>query len=52
VKEGFFAQAQSAPVLQESMPVYLSGGFILAVLLAWVVVPPVLGYLSFEKQDL
>ena len=52
VKEGFFAQAQSAPVLQESMPIYLSGGFILAVLLAWVVVPPVLGYLSFQKQDL
>jgi ABC-2 type transport system permease protein len=52
VKEGFFAQAQAAPVLQESLPVYLTGPFILAVLLAWVVVPPVLGYLSFRDQDL
>ena len=52
VKEGFFAQAQAAPVLQESMPVYLSGGFIFAVLLGWIVVPPLLGYWSFRDQDL
>jgi ABC-2 type transport system permease protein len=52
VKEGFFAQAQAAPVLQESLPVYLSGPFIFAVLIGWVVVPPLLGYWSFRDQDL
>ncbi len=52
VKEGFFTQAQAAPVLQESLPVYLTGPFIFAILLAWVVVPPVLGYWSFRDQDL
>jgi ABC-2 type transport system permease protein len=52
VKEGFFTQAQAAPVLQESLPVYLTGPFIFAVLLAWIVVPPVLGYWSFRDQDL
>ncbi|WP_318567752.1 ABC transporter permease [Salinigranum marinum] len=52
VKEGFFAQAQAAPVLQESLPVYLTGSFIFAVLLAWIVVPPLLGYWSFRDRDL
>jgi ABC-2 type transport system permease protein len=32
--------------------VYLSGGFIFAVLLGWIVVPPLLGYWSFRDQDL
>lgn len=52
VKEGFFTQAQAAPVLQEGLPFYLTGPFIFAVLLAWIVVPPLLGYWSFRDQDL
>jgi ABC-2 type transport system permease protein len=43
---------QAQQVLQESVPVYLSGPFIFAILLAWVVVPPVLGYWSFRDRDL
>jgi ABC-2 type transport system permease protein len=52
VKEGFFTQAQAQPVLQESLPLYLTAPFLFAVLLAWIVVPPVLGYWSFRDQDL
>ncbi|MGM0592197.1 MAG: ABC transporter permease [Halobacteriota archaeon] len=52
VKAGFFEQMTAAPVLQESMPVYLSTGVILLILLAWIVVPPVLGYRTFRDADL
>ncbi|WP_152039446.1 ABC transporter permease [Salinigranum salinum] len=52
VKEGLFTQMQAQQVLQEGVPVYLSGPFIFAVLLAWIVVPPVLGYWGFRDQDL
>jgi ABC-2 type transport system permease protein len=52
VKEGFFTQAQAAPVLQEGLPFYLTGPFLFAVLLAWIAVPPLLGYWSFRDQDL
>jgi ABC-2 type transport system permease protein len=34
------------------VPWYFSNGFLLAVLLAWLVVPPLLGYLVFREQDL
>ncbi|MFC7205112.1 ABC transporter permease [Haloferax namakaokahaiae] len=40
------------PIFSESLPFYFSGGFILAILLAWIIVPPLLGYRSFEKSDL
>ncbi|UVE51165.1 ABC transporter permease [Haloferax larsenii] len=40
------------PILKESIPVYLSGPFILVVLLAWIAIPPILGYRSFQKSDL
>ncbi|ELZ95296.1 ABC-type copper transport system, permease protein [Haloferax mucosum ATCC BAA-1512] len=39
-------------VFEESLPFYFNGWFILAILLAWIVVPPILGYLSFRKADL
>jgi ABC-2 type transport system permease protein len=52
VKEGLFTQMQAQQVLQDGLPVYLTGPFIFAVLLAWIVVPPVLGYWGFRDQDL
>ncbi|WP_416838164.1 ABC transporter permease [Haloferax sp. DFSO52] len=51
-KAGLGEQLLIQPVLQESIPFYLSGAFILAVLLAWIVVPPLLGYWTFERVDL
>lgn len=53
VKAGFREQA----ILQESLgggalPVYFRGWFIFLILLAWIVVPAVLGYLSFRDADL
>jgi ABC-2 type transport system permease protein len=52
VKEGLFQRQAAAQALGESLPVYLTGEFVLAVLLAWVVVPPVVGYLAFAESDL
>ena len=53
VKAGFREQA----ILQESLgggtlPIYFRGWFIFLILLAWIVVPAVLGYLSFRDADL
>ena len=52
VKAGLRQRLQLQPVLQESIPFYFTGWFILLVLLAWIAVPPVLGYLVFEDADL
>ena len=37
---------------QNGVPFYLQGWFILLILLAWIVVPPVLGYRVFDRTDL
>ena len=37
---------------RNGVPFYLQGWFILLVLLAWIVVPPVLGYRVFSRSDL
>jgi ABC-2 type transport system permease protein len=52
IKEGIFTSRRSAQALGDSVPAYLSGEFILVVLLAWIVVPPVVGYLGFRDADL
>ena len=52
VKAGLGQQLTLQPAFQESIPFYFSGAFILLVLLTWILVPPVLGYLSFEEMDL
>ena len=52
VKAGLRQRLQLQPALQESVPFYFTGWFILLVLLAWIAVPPVLGYLVFEDADL
>ncbi len=38
--------------LGESVPLYLSDAFVLVVLLAWLVLPALLGYLVFREADL
>lgn len=38
--------------LQQDMPFYLSDPFIIAVLVVWLVVPPIVGYLLFTDTDL
>ncbi|WP_049985628.1 ABC transporter permease [Halobellus rufus] len=48
----FGEQAILTPVLEESVPFYFSGWFLLVILLAWVVVPAVVGYWAFERADL
>lgn len=40
------------PILKESIPFYLSAPVIFAILLGWIVIPPLLGYWSFERADL
>ncbi|QIB76292.1 ABC transporter permease [Halogeometricum borinquense] len=40
------------PVLKQGIPPYLSGAAMMAILLAWIVVPAVVGYYVFQKQDL
>jgi ABC-2 type transport system permease protein len=52
LKAGFGEQIVLNPALKESVPFYFTGWFIFLVLLAWIVVPPVLGYLSFRDVDL
>ena len=52
VKAGLRQQLSLGPALQESLPFYFTGWFILLVVLAWIVVPPALGYLAFEDVDL
>lgn len=52
VKAGFFEQAAVKPILDQAVPFYLSHWFILAILVAWVVVPPLLGYREFARRDL
>lgn len=49
---GFPQQQFYAKVLGDSVPFYLSDPAILMALLVWVVVPPALGYLAFERADL
>jgi ABC-2 type transport system permease protein len=41
-----------APVLDAGVPAYLSGGAMMTVLLAWIVVPTVVGYYVFQREDL
>jgi len=41
-----------APVLEGSLPFYYSGWFLFLILLAWIVVPAVVGYWAFERADL
>ncbi|MFW6382636.1 MAG: ABC transporter permease [Haloferacaceae archaeon] len=52
VSASFGEQTALGPVLEQSIPVYLSGGVIFAVLLAWIVLPVVVGYWAFERDDL
>ncbi|KAB1192903.1 ABC transporter permease subunit [Haloferax sp. MBLA0076] len=40
------------PIFQESIPFYLTGPFILVILLGWIVIPPLLGYWTFTRVDL
>jgi ABC-2 type transport system permease protein len=51
-KAGLVESLVLQPILQESIPFYLSGPFILAILFAWIAVPPVLGYWAFRESDL
>jgi ABC-2 type transport system permease protein len=55
IKEGQAGQLQAIQAFRESpetLPVYLSVQFIFFVLLAWTVLPPILGYLAFRDADL
>jgi len=52
VSATFGEQAALGPVLQDSIPIYFSGGFLLVVLLAWIVLPVAVGYWAFENADL
>ncbi|MDS0297212.1 ABC transporter permease [Halogeometricum sp. S1BR25-6] len=49
--EAFVVGNQFAPA-QGGVPVYLSGGVMLLIFLAWVVVPTVVGYYVFRERDL
>lgn len=41
-----------APVLEQGVPVYLSGAAMMVILLAWIVVPVAVGYYVFQREDL
>jgi ABC-2 type transport system permease protein len=52
VSATFGEQTALGPVLQESVPVYFSGGFLFVVLLAWIALPVAVGYWAFDRDDL
>jgi ABC-2 type transport system permease protein len=52
VKAGLAEQMVGQQAFAESVPFYLSSGFILAELLLWIAVPPLVGYWLFERRDL
>ncbi|GGJ12390.1 copper ABC transporter permease [Halobellus salinus] len=52
VSATFREQNALGPVLQESVPLYFSGWFLFGILLAWIVVPVVVGYWAFDRDDL
>jgi ABC-2 type transport system permease protein len=52
VSATFGEQTALGPVLQESIPVYFSGGFLFVVLLAWIALPVAVGYWAFDRDDL
>ena len=52
VKAGMFEQMAAQQVLGGGLPFYLQGWFIFLVLVFWLVVPPVLGYLVFREAEL
>ena len=52
VKAGPFEQLAAQQALQDGLPFYLSGWFIFLVLVFWLVVPPVMGYLVFRETEL
>ncbi|MFB6170366.1 MAG: ABC transporter permease [Haloarculaceae archaeon] len=52
VQAGFRERIVAAQTMKGSVPAYLSDPVVLLVLLGWVVIPPVLGYLAFEAADL
>ena len=49
---GGFQQLAVLQALGDNVPLYLSDLFVTAVLLAWLVIPLVLGYLVFRDEDL
>lgn len=52
VQAGFRERIIAAQTLKDGVPAYLSDPVILVILLHWIVVPPLLGYLAFESADL
>ncbi len=52
VSATFGEQTALGPVLQESVPVYFSGGFLFVVLLLWIALPVAVGYWAFDREDL
>ena len=52
VSATFGEQTALGPVLQESIPVYFSGGFLFVVLLLWIALPVAVGYRAFDRDDL
>ncbi|MFD1598569.1 ABC transporter permease [Halobellus rarus] len=52
VSTTFGERAVLAPVLEGSPPFYFSGWFLFVILLAWIVIPAVVGYWAFERADL
>lgn len=52
VKEGMFQQLAAQEALADGLPFYLQDWFIFLVLVGWLVVPPVLGYLVFREAEL
>ncbi|AKU08976.1 MULTISPECIES: ABC transporter permease [Haloferax] len=51
-KAGLGERLAIEATFSEALPFYFTGPFILAILLAWIVVPPLLGYRAFQKADL
>ncbi|USZ67038.1 ABC transporter permease [Halorussus salilacus] len=49
---GFMRQQAAAQAFGDSLPVYLSNGFVVSYLLLWLLVPVAVGYWVFENADL
>ena len=52
VSTTFGERSVIAPVFEGSVPFYFSGWFLFVILLAWIVIPAVVGYWAFERADL
>jgi ABC-2 type transport system permease protein len=52
VSAAFGEQVVIGQTLKEGIPFYFSGWFLMLVLLAWIAVPTLVGYWSFQKRDL